>query len=426
MKKAALHNLGCRVNSYETECMTQMLAEAGYEIVPFSEKADVYVVNTCSVTQIADKKSRQMLRRCRSLSKDAVVVATGCYVQTGLQHIIDECDVDIIIGNNEKDTLIKRLKEFEENKSRIVSPSDLEGTAPYDELFLSDTSEHTRAFMKVQDGCDQFCSYCIIPYARGRVRSRSIASSVKEAEHLTGLGFKEIVLTGIHMGSFGKDSGEKLIDLIKAVANVEGVERLRFGSLEPRVMSEEFVKELSDIPEICPHFHLSLQSGSDSVLKRMNRHYTTEEYKASCDIIRKYFDHPAITTDVIAGFPGETEEEFGDCLAFVEEIGFYHMHVFPYSVRQGTRAAKMPDQIRKEIKEKRAAQLIALSDKMSADYEAGMEGRQVSVLFEEEKDGYLTGFTREYVRVYSKGPSSDIGEIKSGTLKMTGERTLEM
>ncbi|MCR5452050.1 MAG: tRNA (N(6)-L-threonylcarbamoyladenosine(37)-C(2))-methylthiotransferase MtaB [Lachnospiraceae bacterium] len=426
-KRAALHNLGCRVNSYETECMTALLKEDGYEIVPFSEEAEVYVINTCTVTQIADKKSRQMLRRARAKNPSAIIVATGCYVQTDPEKIIAECGVDIMIGNNEKSSLCQKIREFEQKNTRPDIPMPSEDFSGYNEMFLTDTSEHTRAFMKVQDGCNQFCSYCMIPYARGRVRSRKIANAVEEAKNLAQKGYKEVVLTGIHLGSFGYDSGERLIDLIKNVSEIEGIERVRFGSLEPMVMSEEFVKELSGIPEICPHFHLSLQSGSDTVLERMNRHYTADQFAESCDRLRFYFDRPAITTDIIAGFPGETDKEFNESLEFVKKTGFYQMHVFPYSVRPGTRAAKMGGQIKKSVKEERAGILIAESKKMSEIYENSLSGKTLSVLFEEEsEEGILTGFCREYVRIYSGRSKDDIGKIITGSVNMSISGRLEM
>ena len=341
MKKAALHNLGCKVNAYETEAMQQMLEEAGYEIVPFSEKADVYVINTCSVTNMADRKSRQMLHRAKKLNPDAAVIAAGCYVQTKEDEA--KCDeaIDILIGNNQKKELVDRLDAFfagRGEKVEAVVDINHEKQA-FEELTLDHAAEHTRAFIKVQDGCNQFCSYCIIPYARGRVRSRELADVLEEVKRLAASGYQEVVLTGIHLSSYGIDCGESLLHLIQMVHQVEGIRRIRLGSLEPRIVTETFAEELAKMEKICPHFHLSLQSGCDATLARMNRKYTTEEYENACNILRKNFTHPAITTDVIVGFPGETEEEFAQTKEYLKRIHFYEMHIFKYSRRQGTRAA---------------------------------------------------------------------------------------
>lgn len=404
MKKAALHNLGCKVNAYETEAMQQMLEEEGYEIVPFSEQADVYIINTCSVTNMADRKSRQMLHRAKAHNPQAVLVAAGCYAQTREEELRMDAAVDIIIGNNKKHELIQRLKEFEQNKEQVDAVIDInEGTQEYEELFLTQTAEHTRAFIKVQDGCNQFCSYCIIPYARGRVRSRSMDSILKEVQALADAGYQEVVLTGIHLSSYGTDTKDSLLHLIQNVHQIEGIRRIRLGSLEPKIVTEEFARELAKLEKICPHFHLSLQSGCDDTLRRMNRKYTTDEYARGCEILRQYFEHPAITTDVIVGFPGETEEEFAQTKAFLEQIHFYEMHIFKYSKRQGTRAAKMPDQVPEEIKNVRSAQLIALGEKMSREFREYYKGSEQEVLFEEQNEvagqPYYTGFTKEYVKV---------------------------
>ena len=349
MKKAALHNLGCKVNAYETEAMQQMLEEAGYEIVPFSEKADVYVINTCSVTNMADRKSRQMLHRAKKRNPDAAVVAAGCYVQTKEDEA--KCDeaIDILIGNNQKKELVERLDAFfagRGEKVEAVVDINHEKQA-FEELTLDHAAEHTRAFIKVQDGCNQFCSYCIIPYARGRVRSRNVQNVLEEVKRLAASGYQEVVLTGIHLSSYGIDCGESLLHLIQMVHQVEGIRRIRLGSLEPRIVTETFAEELAKMEKICPHFHLSLQSGCDATLARMNRKYTTEEYENACSILRKNFTHPAITTDVIVGFPGETEEEFAQTKEYLKRIHFYEMHIFKYSRRQGTRAAVMEHQSRR-------------------------------------------------------------------------------
>lgn len=401
-KTAALHNLGCKVNAYETESMQQMLEEAGYEIVDFSEKADIYVVNTCSVTNMADRKSRQMLHRAKKKNPDSIVIAAGCYVQTKTKEArLDEA-VDIIIGNNQKQNLIAAIHAYENNKSQTESIVDISDSQSYEPLHLSRTAEHTRAFIKVQDGCNQFCSYCIIPYARGRVRSRPFAEVICEAKKLAENGYKELVLSGIHLSSYGMDIGENLLHLIQETANIKGIRRIRLSSLEPRIMTEEFVSALSKIDKICPHFHLSLQSGCDATLQRMNRKYTSEEFLQSCVLLRNYFSHPAITTDVIVGFPGETWEEFEETKAFLKKVHFYEMHVFKYSKREGTRAAKMPDQIPEQVKAARSEQLIALADEMSEEFRSYYQGKEIEVLMEEpfvfEGKKYFLGYTKEYVK----------------------------
>ena len=415
MKKAALHNLGCKVNAYETEAMQQMLEEAGYEIVPFTERADVYVINTCSVTNMADRKSRQMLHRAKHKNPEAVIVAAGCYVQTKEAEAVEDEAIDIIIGNNKKHELVERLDEFflksEESAQKNAEPLwkidaviDINGEKQeYEELFMDKPSEHTRAFIKVQDGCNQFCSYCIIPYARGRVRSRDLQSVLDEVQRLADNGYQEVVLTGIHLSSYGIENGESLLHLIQEIHKVDKIKRIRLGSLEPKIVTEEFASELGKLEKICPHFHLSLQSGCDATLQRMNRKYSAAEYKAGCEILRKYFEHPAITTDVIVGFPGETEEEFAITKAFLEDIHFYEMHIFKYSKRQGTRAAVMPNQVPEEKKNVRSAELIELGEKMSQEFRQHYLGQEVEVLFEEESviDGvsYYVGYTKEYVKV---------------------------
>ena len=442
MKKAALHNLGCKVNAYETEAMQQMLETAGYEIVSFGEEADVYVINTCSVTNMADRKSRQMLHRAKKQNPEAVVVAAGCYVQTKEQEAVVDEAIDIIIGNNKKHELISRLDEFFRDHGKIDAVLDInDKNQEYEELFMDRPSEHTRAFIKVQDGCNQFCSYCIIPYARGRVRSRSLESVLEEVKRLAENGYQEVVLTGIHLSSYlsskieedGTTKEVSLLQLIQAIHTIEGIKHIRLGSLEPKVVTDEFARELSKLEKICPHFHLSLQSGCDATLQRMNRKYTAEEYENGCNTLRKYFAHPAITTDVIVGFPGETEEEFAITKAFLEKIHFYEMHIFQYSKRQGTRAAVMKDQVPENIKKERSAELIALGDKMSKEFREYYLGKEEEVLFEEEihfsehmqatsatieeiSGKYYVGYTREYVKVvkYSEEPLEN--RIVRGTL----------
>lgn len=432
--KAALHNLGCKVNAYETEAMQQILEEAGYEIVPFSEYADVYVINTCSVTNMADRKSRQMLHRAKKQNPDAIVVGAGCYVQTKeAQALVDE-SIDIVIGNNKKHELVPLLREYEASHRKMACVADINHEKQaYEELSLSRTAEHTRAFIKVQDGCNQFCSYCIIPYARGRVRSRAIEDVVKEVEGLAKSGYREVVLTGIHLSSYGLienyNSGfehNHLLELIEAVAKVQGIDRIRLGSLEPQIITEAFASRLAKVDKICPHFHLSLQSGCDATLKRMNRKYTAAEYEAGCAMLRKYFDAPAITTDVIVGFPGETEEEFETTKEYVDHIGFYEMHIFKYSKRKGTKAAVMPDQVDEKNKTRRSDILLTLEDAMSHAYRQSYVGREVEVLFETpwEWDGrsYYTGYTREYIRVAYPTNEDLSNQIKKGIL---GEQIAE-
>lgn len=422
MKKAALHNLGCKVNAYETEAMQHLLEEAGYEIVPFTQKADVYVVNTCSVTNMADRKSRQMLHKAKKNNPDSIVVAAGCYVQTSEKEVLNDLSVDIVIGNDRKHDLVRLLEEYSLDSVNDTVDDINDGKHDFEELFIDQTKEHTRAFIKVQDGCNQFCSYCIIPYARGRVRSRRFENVIAEVERLAANGFKEVVLTGIHLSSYGVDFEEAtgLLELIQAVNAVRGIERIRLGSLEPKIVTEHFASELSKLDKICPHFHLSLQSGCDATLKRMNRKYTTKEYERGCELLRKYFVHPAITTDVIVGFPGETEEEFEQTKAYLEHIHFYEMHIFKYSKRKGTRAAVMPDQIDEQIKAARSEKLIALGHDMSKEFRKFYIGKNEEVLFEEKAvigdKEYFVGYTKEYVKVAKKTDENLENQMVSGRI----------
>lgn len=422
MKKAALHNLGCKVNAYETGAMQHLLEEAGYEIVPFTQKADVYVINTCSVTNMADRKSRQMLHKAKKNNPDSIVVAAGCYVQTSEKEVLNDLSVDIVIGNDRKHDLVRLLEEYSLDSVSDTVDDINDGKHDFEELFIDQTKEHTRAFIKVQDGCNQFCSYCIIPYARGRVRSRRFENVIAEVERLAANGFKEVVLTGIHLSSYGVDFEEAtgLLELIQAVNAVKGIERIRLGSLEPKIVTEHFASELSKLDKICPHFHLSLQSGCDATLKRMNRKYTTKEYERGCELLRKYFVHPAITTDVIVGFPGETEEEFEQTKAYLEHIHFYEMHIFKYSKRKGTRAAVMPDQIDEQIKAARSEKLIALGHDMSKEFRKFYIGKNEEVLFEEKAvigdKEYFVGYTKEYVKVAKKTDENLENQIVSGRI----------
>ena len=422
MKKAALHNLGCKVNAYETEAMQHLLEEAGYEIVPFTQKADVYVINTCSVTNMADRKSRQMLHKAKKNNPDSIVVAAGCYVQTSEKEVLNDLSVDIVIGNDRKHDLVRLLEEYSLDSVNDTVDDINDGKHDFEELFIDQTKEHTRAFIKVHDGCNQFCSYCIIPYARGRVRSRRFENVIAEVERLAANGFKEVVLTGIHLSSYGVDFEEAtgLLELIQAVNAVKGIERIRLGSLEPKIVTEHFASELSKLDKICPHFHLSLQSGCDATLKRMNRKYTTKEYERGCELLRKYFVHPAITTDVIVGFPGETEEEFEQTEAYLEHIHFYEMHIFKYSKRKGTRAAVMPDQIDEQVKAARSEKLIALGHDMSKEFRKFYIGKNEEVLFEEKAvigdKEYFVGYTKEYVKVAKKTDENLENQIVSGRI----------
>lgn len=429
-KTAALHNLGCKVNAYETDAMQQILEDAGYEILPFSEPADVYVINTCSVTNMADRKSRQMIHRARKKNPKAVVVAAGCYVQTAEEEVKRELSADIVIGNNQKAHLAELLESFEkeQREEQLVDCIDINGKVqPYESLIIRRTAEHTRAFIKVQDGCNQFCSYCIIPFARGRVRSRDMDDVVSEVEGLAVAGYKEVVLTGIHLSSYGLAENynqgfqkNRLLELVEKVADVPGIQRIRLGSLEPQIITEEFARGLSEIRKVCPHFHLSLQSGCDATLQRMNRKYTAAEYEEGCRILRKYFDAPGITTDVIVGFPQETEEEFEETRSYLEKIGFYEMHVFKYSRRKGTKAAEMPGQVPEEIKTKRSEMLLKMEQHMSDAYRQAKVGKEAEVLFETpwewEGRSYYTGYTKEYVRVAYPTEEDISNEIRWGRI----------
>lgn len=404
--KVALHNLGCKVNAYETEAMQQMLEAAGYEIVPFEPGADIYVINTCSVTNIADRKSRQMLHKAKKMNPDAIVVAAGCYVQADTKKAEADASIDIIIGNNKKQELIPILESYRTGHQKTTECVDINHTKEYENLEIDRTEEHTRAYLKVQDGCNQFCTYCIIPYARGRIRSKKTEDVVNEVKRLAASGCQEVVLTGIHLSSYGKErpeDQENLLTLIQAVHQVDGIERIRLGSLEPGIITEEFAAAISSLPKVCPHFHLSLQSGCTTTLKRMNRRYTAEEYREKCEILRKYYTAPALTTDVITGFPGETEEEFEESRSFVDSIHFYETHIFPYSKREGTKAAGMPDQLTEQVKKERSRILIALGKEHQREYMEQFLGQEKEVLFEEQQtvegQEYWTGHTMEYLKI---------------------------
>ena len=439
-KKVAFHNLGCKVNSYELEFVQQRFTENDFRIVPFDQKADIYVVNTCTVTNIADRKSRQMLHRAKTLNPDAIVVAMGCYVETSKDEARKDLGIDVLIGNSDKGHAYEKIVEFLNNKDsnntedKHLLVNDINETKEYDEFKLSFTTEHTRVHVKIQDGCNQFCSYCAIPLARGRVRSRKIEDIVSEIEGLCKNNYKEFVLTGIHLSSYGMENyniemsnenpvgyseyeNAKLIDAIEAVAKIKGVKRIRLGSLEPRIITEDFLKRLVATGKICPHFHLSLQSGSDSVLKRMNRRYSTDEFLEKTKLIREYFIHAGITTDVIAGFPGETNEEFIETKEYMNKVDFYEAHIFKYSRRRGTLADKMDNQLTDKEKSVRSEILIKDANERSRKFREYYIGKRAEVLFEEiiviGGEDYLTGYTREYVKVALKsGDEKIINEIR--------------
>ncbi len=405
--KVSLHNLGCKVNAYEIEAMQQLLEEAGYEIVPFEPGADIYVINTCTVTNIADRKSRQMLHKAKKMNPEAIVVATGCYVQTGGEKLEKDEAIDLVLGNNQKINIVEALAEYAENKpghgSHVIK---INQTKEYEELSIDRTAEHVRAYIKVQDGCNQFCTYCIIPYARGRVRSRNIESVLKEVRALAEKGYKEVVLTGIHLSSYGVDFPEEkketLLSLIRAVHEIEGIRRIRLGSLEPGIVTREFAEGIAALPKVCPHFHLSLQSGCDETLERMNRRYRSGEYRERCELLREVYGNPALTTDVIVGFPQESEEEFRKSYDFVDSIRFYETHIFKYSRRQGTKAAAMDGQLTEAEKSFRSEKMIELHHRHAGDYEKSMLGKNLEVLIEEEytKNGrtWYLGHSREYIK----------------------------
>ena len=405
-KKVALHNLGCKVNAYEVEAMQQLLENAGYEIVPFGEGAEVYVINTCTVTNIADRKSRQMLHKAKKMNPDAIVVATGCYAQADTERLKEDLSVDLILGNNQKRQIVEALEEYEKEHAKQVQVIEINHTKEYEEISIASTAEHVRAYIKVQDGCNQFCTYCIIPFARGRVRSRKIEDVLREVKTLAAKGYREVVLTGIHLSSYGmdfqKEERESLLTLIQEVSKVDGIERIRLGSLEPRIITEEFLEGIVATGKVCPHFHLSLQSGCDKTLKNMNRRYSATEYAEKCALIRKYYQAPALTTDVIVGFPQETEEDFEMSYEFVKEIHFYETHIFKYSRRHGTKAAAMEGQLTEAKKAERSDKMLELHEIRAREYEEAMIGKELEILLEEEieidGEAWYVGHSREYVR----------------------------
>ena len=457
MKNVAFHNLGCKVNSYELDVVQQNFVEKGYKIVPFDQNADIYIINTCTVTNIADRKSRQMLHQAKKRNPEALVVALGCYVQTGKEHVETDACIDLAIGNNRKKDTVEIVETYLEETGKITKTDcviDINHTNEYEEMTLSKAGEHTRAYIKIQDGCNQFCTYCIIPFARGRVRSRLPEDICNEIAGLAENGYREFVLTGIHISSYGVDFTDKdlrksleeertsvmseesvgdsarygkgtslLLELILRIHKMDGVERIRLGSLEPQIVTEGFAQTIGGLSKVCPHFHLSLQSGCDATLKRMNRHYDTAEFAEGVKRLRTYFDNPAITTDVITGFPGETEEEFAQTEAFFKEIEFFEMHIFPYSARKGTVAAGMKEQVDGEIKKQRSRRLLTLEKQQSEAYRKSFVGSRETVLFEESKEikgkTYAIGHTTRYVKVVKETEEDLSGKIVSG--RITGQ-----
>jgi threonylcarbamoyladenosine tRNA methylthiotransferase MtaB len=406
--KIAFLTLGCKVNQYETDAMKEQFQKAGAKIVPFQEAADVYIVNTCSVTNVADKKSRQMLHRAKKKNPNAIVVAAGCYVQAAAKALEQDSYVDLVVGNNKKKDIVSIVDDYFNEQTSDNTVIDINHTHEFEEMGVTHIEGHTRAYIKVQDGCNQFCSYCIIPYARGRVRSRKLQDVLTEIKNLVAQGIKEFVLTGIHLSSYGIDLEQgNLLGLIQAIAQIEGVKRIRLGSLEPGIITEEFVQGIVEIPQLCPHFHLSLQSACNDTLKRMNRKYTIEEYMEKCRLLRDYYDNPAITTDVITGFPGETKEEFEITKKHLEEINLYEIHVFKYSKRKGTRAESMPDQVPESVKHDRSMELLEMTKRQKKAFEEHLLGTVEEVLLEEEvtieEKTYFTGHTMNYVKIGVEG-----------------------
>lgn len=409
MKKAAFYTLGCKVNQYDTEAVKESFKKAGYEIVEFHDAADVYVVNTCTVTHLSDRKCRQMLRKTKKLNADSILVAMGCYAQIASDEIKEQVEeIDIIVGTNHRSQIVELIEHFEKEKHETINTvEDIMAVDEFEELTIEDMGERTRVYLKVQEGCNNYCTYCIIPYVRGKIRSRKLEQVISEAKRLVGMGFKEIVLTGIHVASYGKDLGNtNLIELLKAVHEVEGLERIRMSSIEPVVVTDAFVEALKSLPKICRHFHLSLQSGSDTVLKRMNRKYTLAEYKASVEKLKAVWPDVAITTDIIVGFPGETDEEFNETVAFAKDIHLAQIHIFPYSKREGTVAAKMPNQVAPEIKEKRAKILSETEQKLRHRFMERFIGKEVDVLFEKHHEGHLMGYTSNYIKVEAENDNA--------------------
>ncbi len=430
-KTVAFYTLGCKVNQYETNAMEQQFIQNGYKIVENTEKADIYVINTCTVTNMADRKSRQMLRRVKEINQSAVIVVCGCYAQVAKTELEQIPEVDIILGINEKNKIVQIVEEYLANKDNIIEVADVSKQKEFLDFGDVTYTEKNRAVIKVQDGCNMFCSYCLIPYARGRIRSRKIENVVSEIEKIAKQGIKEVVITGIHVASYGKDfenENIRLINLLEEINKIEGIERIRLSSLEPTIVDEEFARRLSKLEKICDHFHLSLQSGCDATLKRMNRKYTTAIYKEATEILRKYYPNANFTTDVIVGFPGETDEEFNQTYKFLKEIGFYKMHIFKYSPRKGTVAEKLPNQVDGNIKEERSKKLIELSNNMQNEKNSKYIGKTVKVLFEEYENGYYKGHTTNYmvVKVPEQEQDGFIDNIKEIEITKNDTQTEEL
>lgn len=430
-RTVAFYTLGCKVNQYETNAMEQQFIQNNYKIVDNTEKADIYVINTCTVTNMADRKSRQMLRRVKEINQSAVIVVCGCYAQVAKTELEQIPEVDIILGINEKNKIVQIVEEYLANQNNIIEVADVSKQKEFLDFGDVTYTEKNRAVIKVQDGCNMFCSYCLIPYARGRIRSRKIENVVSEIEKIAKQGIKEVVITGIHVASYGKDfenENIRLINLLEEINKIEGIARIRLSSLEPTIVDEEFAQRLSKLEKICDHFHLSLQSGCDATLKRMNRKYTTARYKEATEILRKYYPNANFTTDVIVGFPGETDEEFNQTYKFLKEIEFYKMHIFKYSPRKGTVAEKLPNQVDGNIKEERSKKLIELSNNMQNEKNSKYIGKTVKVLFEEYENGYYKGHTTNYmvVKVKEKEQDGFIDNIKDIEITENDTQTEEL
>lgn len=417
MKKVAIHTLGCRVNHYESEAIGELMEKAGYEVVPFSELADCYIINTCTVTGMSDRKSRQIIRRAKALNPDCIVVVTGCYAQTAPEDVLKIDGVNLVVGTNDRKSIPSLVEKA--RKEKVCTVGDIMQVREFEELNVENYFERTRAFLKIQDGCNQYCSYCIIPYARGRVRSRKKENVLAEVKKLADNGYREFVLSGIHVASYGKDLGyTNLLDIVKAVHNIEGVERIRIGSIEPSIITDEFAKELSELPKFCPHFHISLQSGCNRTLRDMNRKYTAEQYMESVNAVRRHFENPAISTDVMVGFSGETEEDFEESCDFVKRVAFSKLHVFPYSVRPGTRAEKFSGVVSNEEKSQRCSRMIQIGEESATAFLQKQVGRTAEVLFEQmAENGLYEGFTENYVKVMYKSDRDISGEIITVNIK---------
>lgn len=428
MKKVAFYTLGCKVNQYETEAMTELFEKSGYELISSDERADVYVINTCTVTNLGDRKSRQFIRRCKRTNKDSIVAVVGCYSQTAPDEVSKIDEVDIILGTNDRNKIVDYVNEVQDKKDKINAVSNIMEIRDFEEMTIENLKGKTRAFLKIQEGCNQYCSYCIIPYARGPIRSRKMDDIIDEVKRLVSNGFYEVVLTGIHVASYGKDLKEgSLLEVIEKVNEIKGLKRIRLSSIEPTIMTDEFVKRLSELDKVCEHFHLSLQSGCDETLKRMNRKYTTKEFKEVVDRIRSYMPNVSMTTDIIVGFPGETNEEFNETMKFVEDIKFSQIHVFKYSPRKGTPAAKYENQVDGNVKNDRSDKLIKLAQKFEEEYTLSFINKEMDVLFESESEslkGYYEGLTKNYIKVLVKSDKELKGHIKQVLLQVYKDNSI--